>query len=338
MRSRHTGVLRAFTLIELLVVVAIIALLISILLPSLSRAREQSKAVVCLSNLRSLGQGVITAASEGRDKLPGALHPAVYRNQGLDALLNDPIRTVTADRAKFLQARQLTYVLRATFNDSESVKDSITDRVSTCPTLAQINPDQNFDDFVTSTNRSVYPTHYVINNVGLNDESGGSGSLGNMRTTSPAQYFGFSPWEQGNSALDELAARYPPQSLTRIQRASEEWMLADAWYRKRANAAFAELQQEGPYQWDWTGEALPNFAPHSGPLTSYSFTTSAERSQSSSRIRASKDDGRTNTVFFDGHAEPVRSKTLKVNGFELLYGFEGTVNPKTPLPDGAYWE
>ncbi|MEI8194710.1 MAG: DUF1559 domain-containing protein [Phycisphaerae bacterium] len=54
----------AFTLIELLVVVAIIALLISILLPSLAGAREQARAVACVSNIRQLGMATMTFSSD----------------------------------------------------------------------------------------------------------------------------------------------------------------------------------------------------------------------------------------------------------------------------------
>lgn len=62
---------RAFTLIELLVVVAIVALLVAILLPALNGAREQGKASVCLSNMRSLGIAVTLYLQTNEDRFPG---------------------------------------------------------------------------------------------------------------------------------------------------------------------------------------------------------------------------------------------------------------------------
>jgi prepilin-type N-terminal cleavage/methylation domain-containing protein len=61
---------KGFTLIELLVVVAIIALLISILLPSLRDAREQAKIAKCLSNCRNLMQSTVQYFLDWNDSFP----------------------------------------------------------------------------------------------------------------------------------------------------------------------------------------------------------------------------------------------------------------------------
>lgn len=60
----------AFTLIELLVVVAIIALLIAILLPSLATARNRAKDTVCRSNLHQLGGALNYYTTDNRGNLP----------------------------------------------------------------------------------------------------------------------------------------------------------------------------------------------------------------------------------------------------------------------------
>jgi type II secretory pathway pseudopilin PulG len=55
----------AFTIVELLMVVATIALLVSILLPSLARARELAKRATCANNLREIGRGALSFSREG---------------------------------------------------------------------------------------------------------------------------------------------------------------------------------------------------------------------------------------------------------------------------------
>jgi prepilin-type N-terminal cleavage/methylation domain-containing protein/prepilin-type processing-associated H-X9-DG protein len=61
---------KGFTLIEILVVVAIIALLIAILLPSLRKAREQGRAVVCASHLDQMFMGILLYTQDSKEVLP----------------------------------------------------------------------------------------------------------------------------------------------------------------------------------------------------------------------------------------------------------------------------
>lgn len=62
----------AFTLVELLVVIGIIAVLIAILLPALSRARESANTTACASNLRQTGLGMLSYLQQSRGMLPRA--------------------------------------------------------------------------------------------------------------------------------------------------------------------------------------------------------------------------------------------------------------------------
>lgn len=104
---------RGFTLVELLVVIGIIALLIGILLPTLGRAREASKTIKCLANLRTLGQATTMFSAANKGSLPypttglgedslwfNALDPYLAKAKNFDATQSGVASTRTYTRFK----------------------------------------------------------------------------------------------------------------------------------------------------------------------------------------------------------------------------------------------
>ena len=92
----------AFTLIELLVVITILSLLVSILLPSLQKAKQLARDVICASNLRNIGLGWRFYLDDNNETFPllrqnlhwlyGGKHPSIFNNEaGLWALDYRPL-------------------------------------------------------------------------------------------------------------------------------------------------------------------------------------------------------------------------------------------------------
>ena len=75
---------KGFTLVELLVVIAIISLLISILMPSLHKAKVLANRVVCMSNLKQIGSAIHMYAQDWDDNLPYADYGATSTTMAFD--------------------------------------------------------------------------------------------------------------------------------------------------------------------------------------------------------------------------------------------------------------
>lgn len=104
-KPRGSARQHGFTLIELLVVVAIIALLLSILLPSLSNAKEQAREAVCKANLHGFGRGFhVYAGNNSGHYCSGSMDPGPERDGPVDKIgwVADLVNTRTAQPAKAL--------------------------------------------------------------------------------------------------------------------------------------------------------------------------------------------------------------------------------------------
>ena len=307
---------RGFTLVELLVVIGIIALLISILLPTLGAARESANAVACASNMRSAGQAMVIYTTEQDGWLAGPNTSGQFWARSTDAIGpgESSADTVPLQNMDWMSPT-LGLTLELPENDADRLRQLYESNLR-CPTN---------DAFFTSI---------ALNNEGL--DFGSDLLYGSYAAV--IQFHAFPQREATSNIAPEISdpdgtgysyrgavapADYAPK-ITKVGGATEKaYLIEGARYIDPSNltlggtsysvagisfnAARFQIQggnfmARGPYAYY---ENQPHYLPTTG---SSSFNLSSDVVPEASAQLAWRHGEAMNLAFFDGHVEKLSAR------------------------------
>jgi prepilin-type N-terminal cleavage/methylation domain-containing protein/prepilin-type processing-associated H-X9-DG protein len=310
---------RAFTLVELLVVIGIIALLISILLPALGRAKQSANTVKCLSNLRQMGMAATIMASERK----GFMQHCSEKDL---AKLVDPSRQkyiwrlggaadpVPADWASAL----LPYLGDKTSSDKTFAESVSKREVFQCPN----------DAFQNRGNDSGYA---IIVNVGLQYVPSSYGVNADIASlVDPRNNRGFFNFQTEIGVYQGNATNGRPLEgrISRVPRAAETALFADMGVRPRFDGPtqttswnFTKLMQHSDvlvfssddFQSPRLLPGMPAVTDDVKGTMEFVFRTKKlPMDRHGGKLTGDKwRNGKINVAFVDGHAETILQDNLK---------------------------